>query len=46
MFEWLKYAYPLNLATLGQCKDAVIKKKITREEFYSITNIIYVEQEL
>lgn len=42
MFEWLKYAYPLNMATLEQCKLAVVKGKITAEQYKEITGLDYV----
>ena len=37
IFDWLKYAYPLNMATLEQCKTAASKGKITAEQFKEIT---------
>jgi hypothetical protein len=43
MFNWLKLAYPLNLATLGQCKLAVEKNKITELEFKIITGEDYMK---
>lgn len=42
MFDWLKYAYPLNMATLEQCKAAVIKGKITAVQFKEITGQDYI----
>jgi hypothetical protein len=41
MFEWLKYAYPLSMATLEQCEKAVVKDKITAEQFKEITGQDY-----
>lgn len=42
IFEWLKFAYPLDMATLEQCKTAVQKAKITTEQFKTITGTDYV----
>lgn len=42
MYDWLKIAYPLNFATLEQCKEAVARGKITKEEFKEITKEEYV----
>lgn len=42
MYEWLKYAFPLNMATAEQCKQAVVKGKITSEQYKEITNEEYV----
>jgi uncharacterized XkdX family phage protein len=42
MFEWLKVAYPKGMATLEQCKTAVIKGKITTEQYKEITGEEYV----
>lgn len=42
MYEWLKYAYPLGLATIDQCKRAVEKGKINVEQFKDITGMDYV----
>lgn len=43
MYEWLKFAYPLGMATHEQMKVAVIKNKITAEQFYEITGEEYVQ---
>ena len=42
MYEWLKFAYPLRMATLQQCKQVVIKGKITPEQYKEITGEVYV----
>lgn len=42
MFEWLKLAYPQGMATLAQCKLAVVKNKITSDQFKAITGVDYV----
>ena len=42
MYEWLKMAYPKGMATLEQCKLAVIKSKITTEQFKEITGEEYI----
>lgn len=42
MFSWLITAYPLNLATFEQCRLAVEKNKITKEEFKIITGEDYI----
>ena len=42
MFEWLKVAYPLGMATLSQCKIAVAKGKISSDQFVEITGTEYV----
>jgi hypothetical protein len=41
MYEWLKYAYPLSMATLEQCEKAVVKGKLTVEQFKEITGQEY-----
>ena len=41
MYEWLKTAYPKGMATLEQCKSAVVKKKITIAQFEEITGMVY-----
>ncbi len=43
MYEWLKSAYGLGMATIEQCKKAVVKGKITKEEFEEITGEKYLE---
>jgi hypothetical protein len=43
MYEWLKLAYPKGMATPEQCKGAVVKNKITPEQFKEITGVEYVE---
>lgn len=42
MYDWLKTAYPLEMATLDQCKLAVSKNKITADQFKEITGEDYV----
>mgnify|MGYP000849566375 CR=1 FL=1 len=41
MYEWLKYAFSLNMATIEQCEKAVEKGKITVEQFKEITGRDY-----
>ena len=41
MLEWLKLAYPKGMATLDQCKLAVVKSKITVGQFKEITGEDY-----
>jgi uncharacterized XkdX family phage protein len=42
MYEWLKFAYPLGMATLEQCQLAVQKGKITESQYKEITGQEYV----
>jgi len=42
MFEWLKMAYTKGMATIIQCKLAVVKSKITIGQFKDITGEDYV----
>lgn len=42
MYNWLKFAYPLGMATMEQCKQAVVKNKITIDNFKEITGADYV----
>ena len=42
MFDWLKLAYPKGMATLDQCKLAVVKSKITVDQFKEITGEDYI----
>ena len=42
MYDWLKFAYPLGMATIEQCKMAVEKGKITAEQFKDITGVDYI----
>jgi hypothetical protein len=41
MFEWLKVAYVKGMATLEQCKRAVVRDKITIGQYKEITGIDY-----
>jgi len=41
MYEWLRFAYPLGMATIEQCKMAVENGKITAEQFKDITGVDY-----
>lgn len=41
MYEWLKIAYPKGMATIEQCKVAVVKNKITKIQFLEITGEEY-----
>lgn len=41
MYEWLLVAYPKGMATLEQCKMAVVKKKITKPQYLEITGLVY-----
>ena len=41
MYEWLKVAYSKGMATLEQCQKAVVKGKITTEQFREITGLDY-----
>ena len=41
MYEWLKIAYPKGMATIEQCKMAVEKEKITKEQYFKITGLVY-----
>ena len=42
MYDWLKMAYPKKMATLEQCKMAVVKGKITVVQYEEITGVMYV----
>jgi|LFRM01.2.fsa_nt_gb uncharacterized XkdX family phage protein len=42
MYDWLRFAYPLGMATIEQCKTAVEKGKITAEQFKDITGEDYI----
>jgi len=42
MFEWLITAYPKGMATIEQCKLAVVKSRITAEQFKVITGEDYI----
>ncbi len=41
MYEWLRAAYPKGMATLEQCRIAVVKEKITKVQFEEITGLVY-----
>ena len=41
MYEWLKKAYPRGMATIEQCRLAVVKNKITTTQFEEITGMVY-----
>lgn len=41
MYEWLKYAFSLNMATIEQCRLAVEKGRITAHQFKEITDEDY-----
>ena len=41
MFEWLKSAYTKGMATLEQCQRAVLRNKITIEQYKVITGLDY-----
>lgn len=41
MYDWLKAAYPKGMATVEQCRSAVVKKKITKVQFEEITGLVY-----
>ena len=41
MYEWLKKAYPKGMATIEQCRVAVVKGKITTAQFAEITGMDY-----
>lgn len=43
MYDWLRFAYPLGMATIEQCKMAVEKGKITAEQFKDITGVDYIQ---
>ena len=42
MYAWLSIAYPKGMATLEQCKLAVVRNKITPAQFKEITGVEYV----
>ena len=42
MYEWLKYAFLLNMATIEQCQLAVAKGKITEMQYKEITGRDYI----
>jgi hypothetical protein len=41
MYEWLKTAFPKGMATVEQCRTALVKGKITIAQFQEITGTIY-----
>lgn len=43
MYAWLKNAYVVGMADIDQCKRAVEKNKLTKEQFKEVTNIDYDE---
>lgn len=46
MYKWLLLAYPRGMATVEQCKSAVAKNEITKEQYLEITGDEYQEAEV
>ena len=42
MYDWLRFAYPLGMATIEQCKTEGEKGNITADQFKDITAEDYI----